>query len=150
MTSKDFQTFLEKYPAYKQTESIDVLRKKDYARLDDAEHIYLDYTGGGICRVADPAASENFALIMSSATRIRPTPLRSRLRILLKARANTSSNSSTPTPTNISPFSHPMPAARSNSLASRIPSRNGRYLLTFDNHNSVNGIREFAHVRGAR
>ena len=25
----------------------------------------------------------------------------------------------------------------------------GRYLLTFDNHNSVNGIREFAHAKGA-
>ena len=25
----------------------------------------------------------------------------------------------------------------------------GRYLLTFDNHNSVNGIREFARARGA-
>jgi selenocysteine lyase/cysteine desulfurase len=29
------------------------------------------------------------------------------------------------------------------------PFSNGRYLLTFDNHNSVNGIREFAHARGA-
>ncbi|HEY5903497.1 MAG TPA: aminotransferase class V-fold PLP-dependent enzyme, partial [Anaerolineales bacterium] len=29
------------------------------------------------------------------------------------------------------------------------PFPGGRYLLTFDNHNSVNGIREFAHVRGA-
>src|SRR5690606_15229619 len=28
------------------------------------------------------------------------------------------------------------------------PFENGRYLLTFDNHNSVNGIREFAHARG--
>src|SRR5262245_14988647 len=25
----------------------------------------------------------------------------------------------------------------------------GRYLLTFDNHNSVNGIREFARTKGA-
>jgi len=25
----------------------------------------------------------------------------------------------------------------------------GRYLLTFDNHNSINGIREFAHMKGA-
>ena len=25
----------------------------------------------------------------------------------------------------------------------------GSYLLTFDNHNSVNGIREFAHAKGA-
>ena len=24
-----------------------------------------------------------------------------------------------------------------------------RYLLTFDNHNSINGIREFAHMKGA-
>jgi selenocysteine lyase/cysteine desulfurase len=30
------------------------------------------------------------------------------------------------------------------------PFPNGRYLLTFDNHNSVNGIREFAHARGAQ
>ena len=29
------------------------------------------------------------------------------------------------------------------------PFSKGRYLLTFDNHNSVNGIREFAHFRGA-
>ena len=29
------------------------------------------------------------------------------------------------------------------------PFPHGRYLLTFDNHNSVNGIREFAHARGA-
>jgi selenocysteine lyase/cysteine desulfurase len=27
--------------------------------------------------------------------------------------------------------------------------KGGQYLLTFDNHNSVNGIREFAHARGA-
>ncbi len=27
--------------------------------------------------------------------------------------------------------------------------KGGHYLLTFDNHNSVNGIREFAHARGA-
>src|SRR5512140_3793599 len=29
------------------------------------------------------------------------------------------------------------------------PFPKGRYLLTFDNHNSVNGIREFAHARHA-
>jgi hypothetical protein len=29
------------------------------------------------------------------------------------------------------------------------PFAKGRYLLTFDNHNSVNGIREFAHCKGA-
>ena len=48
MSTKEFETFLEQYPTYKKTESIDVIRKKDYARLDDAEHVYFDYTGGGI------------------------------------------------------------------------------------------------------
>ncbi len=28
--------------------------------------------------------------------------------------------------------------------------KNGQYLLTFDNHNSVNGIREFAQAKGAK
>ena len=43
-----FQTFLEQYPAYADTASIDALRTKDYARLDRGRHVYLDYTGGGI------------------------------------------------------------------------------------------------------
>ncbi|MEY3150794.1 MAG: hypothetical protein RLY92_1021, partial [Chloroflexota bacterium] len=30
------------------------------------------------------------------------------------------------------------------------PFSNGRYLITFDNHNSVNAVREFAHSRGAQ
>src|SRR5690606_4367336 len=48
MPSKEFQTSLEQYPTSKQTEMIDILRASDYARLDSGEHIYLDYTGGGI------------------------------------------------------------------------------------------------------
>ena len=48
MAENEFQTFLEKYPSYKKTESIDELRKTDYVRLDYGEHVYLDYTGGGI------------------------------------------------------------------------------------------------------
>ncbi|MDP2776495.1 MAG: hypothetical protein Q8O48_02535, partial [Anaerolineales bacterium] len=48
MTTNEFQTFLKQYPTYTKTESIDALRKKDYSRLDRGEHIYLDYTGGGM------------------------------------------------------------------------------------------------------
>ena len=46
--STELETFLQKYPAYKQTQKIDDLRKTDYARLDSGEHVYFDYTGGGI------------------------------------------------------------------------------------------------------
>ena len=48
MAENEFQIFLKQYPTYTKTESIDALRKKDYARLDRGEHIYLDYTGVGI------------------------------------------------------------------------------------------------------
>jgi len=48
MPDSDFESFLKSYPTYSKTESIDKLRAADYARLDRAEHIYLDYTGGGI------------------------------------------------------------------------------------------------------
>jgi len=48
MTTNEFQAFLKQYPTYTKTETIDVLRKKDYSRLDRGEHVYLDYTGGGI------------------------------------------------------------------------------------------------------
>jgi selenocysteine lyase/cysteine desulfurase len=42
-----------------------------------------------------------------------------------------------------------MPAARSNCWRILSFAPDGRFLLTFDNHNSVNGIREFAQRNGA-
>ena len=57
MSTTEFETFLQKYPAYKQTTSIDDLRKKDYARLDAGEHVYLDYTGGGGLDEAEPPSA---------------------------------------------------------------------------------------------
>src|SRR5512147_1480814 len=44
----DFIRFLKSYPTYPRTEIIDKLRSSEYARLGLAEHIYLDYTGGGL------------------------------------------------------------------------------------------------------
>src|SRR5690349_18843943 len=48
MSTPEFETFLKQYPSFKKTESIDQLRASDYSRLDRGEHIYFDYTGGGI------------------------------------------------------------------------------------------------------
>ncbi len=44
----DFDAFLKAYPSYRQTQAIDDLRRTQYARLDAGEHVYLDYTGGGL------------------------------------------------------------------------------------------------------
>lgn len=48
MPNPEFETFLKQYPTFQKTKSIDILRQKEYARLDRGEHVYLDYTGGGI------------------------------------------------------------------------------------------------------
>src|SRR5688500_3429656 len=40
--------FLERFPEYRTTETIDVLRAAEYGRLDRDGHIYLDYTGGSL------------------------------------------------------------------------------------------------------
>ena len=149
MTSKDFQTFLEKYPAYKQTESIDVLRKKDYARLDDAEHIYLDYTGGGI--YAESQIQQHQKLLRdhvfgnphsSNPTSLAATHLVESAREYILKFFNADPDEY------LAIFTSNASSALK-LVGESYPFPNGRYLLTFDNHNSVNGIREFAHVRGA-
>ena len=40
--------FLKKYPTYASTSALDDLRAADYARLDRAGQVYLDYTGAGL------------------------------------------------------------------------------------------------------
>src|ERR1700690_2960639 len=48
VNNPDFVAFLHAYPAYPTTHIIDDLRATEYARLDVGEHVYLDYTGGGL------------------------------------------------------------------------------------------------------
>jgi molybdenum cofactor sulfurtransferase len=42
------ETFRQKYPTFESTHSLDELRSTDYARLDQKQQVYLDYTGGGL------------------------------------------------------------------------------------------------------
>ena len=39
---EEFARFLKDYPTYKETSILDELRRKDYSRLDEQDHIYLD------------------------------------------------------------------------------------------------------------
>ena len=49
MTSdRDYDQFLEHYPGYAGTALLDTLRASEYSRLDQQQHVYLDYTGGGL------------------------------------------------------------------------------------------------------
>ncbi len=44
--------FLDRYPEYRTTRSLDGLRTSEYGYLDAQGHIYLDYTGSGLAAVS--------------------------------------------------------------------------------------------------
>jgi len=147
--SAEFQAFLQKYPTYKQTESIDELRKKDYARLDAGEHVYLDYTGGGI--YAESQIRKHHQLLQEN---VFGNPHSSNPTSLAATEMVESARNYILEFFNADPEEY-LAIFTSNAsgalklLGESYPFAGGRYLLTFDNHNSVNGIREFAHARGA-
>ena len=55
------QAFRQAYPAFESTSILDQLRAREYTRLDELEHTYLDYTGGGL--YADSQLREHFELL---------------------------------------------------------------------------------------
>jgi molybdenum cofactor sulfurtransferase len=148
MPSKEFQTFLEQYPTFKQTEMIDILRASDYARLDSGEHIYLDYTGGGIyaesqIKKHQKLLSEN---VFGNPHSTNPTSLAATH--LVESTREYILNFFNADPNEYLAIFTPNASGALKIIGESYPFENGRYLLTFDNHNSVNGIREFAHARG--
>jgi len=149
MSVNEFETFLQKYPAYKQTALIDDLRKKDYSRLDAGEHVYLDYTGGGI--YAESQIQKHHQLLhenvfgnphSSNPTSLAATEMVESARNYILKFFNAD-------PDEYLAIFTPNASGALKLVGESYPFPNGRYLLTFDNHNSVNGIREFAHARGA-
>ncbi len=149
MPTNEFRTFLQKYPTYKQTESIDTLRKKEYARLDAGGHVYLDYTGAGV--YAESQIQKHHQLLRenvfgnphsSNPTSLAVTKLVEDTREYILKFFNADPNEY------LTVFTSNASGALK-LIGESYPFSNGRYLLTFDNHNSVNGIREFAHACGA-
>src|SRR5581483_8618939 len=144
------QAFRRAYPAFASTSSLDVLRAEEYRRLDDLGQIYLDYTGGGL--YAESQLREHFDLlrtgIFGNPHSLNPTS-RATTDLVERVRAS------------VLNFFHASPveyaviftANASQSLklvGEAYPFQpGGQFLLLFDNHNSVNGIREFARAKGA-
>ncbi|MDD2923470.1 MAG: aminotransferase class V-fold PLP-dependent enzyme, partial [Anaerolineales bacterium] len=149
MTTNELETFLEKYPTYKKTESIDALRKKDYARLDAGEHIYFDYTGGGIYAESQIEAHQKLLRenVFGNPHSSNPTS-QAATKMVEGAREYILKFFNADPGEYLAIFT-PNASGALKLVGESYPFPNGRYLLTFDNHNSVNGIREFAYARGA-
>jgi len=141
--------FLERYPAYASTAPLDALRAAQYGRLDASGTVYLDYTGGGLH--ADAQVREHASLLNEqvfgnphsaspSSSAMTDAVERGRAKVLeyfhgtgeYTAVFTLNASGALKLVGEAYPFEP-----------------GGRLLLTVDNHNSVNGIREFARTGGA-
>jgi selenocysteine lyase/cysteine desulfurase len=138
------------YPEYASTSRLDQLRATEYRYLDSGGHTYLDYTGAGLAADAQLRAhvqrlrggcfgnphSENPT---SSASTRLIEQARNAVGRYFNAAADEYAVIFTPNATG----------------ACRLVGESyqfrplSRFVLTADNHNSVNGVREFARARGA-
>lgn len=147
---KTYAEFLKKYPAYPSTASIDALRASEYSRLDRTGQVYLDYTGGGL--YADSQVRKHQELLLngvygnphsSNPTSMAATQLVESARHYVLHFFNAD-------PAQYDLVFTPNASGALKLVGESYPFGPGdHYLLTFDNHNSVNGIREFAHAKGA-
>ncbi|WP_051313727.1 aminotransferase class V-fold PLP-dependent enzyme [Sporocytophaga myxococcoides] len=153
-TDKGFQAayanFLSTNKAYKKTMHIDTLRDKEFSILDEQGHVYLDFTGGNL--YARKLVTEHAAKLASNVygnphssnpTSNRATKVTESARDYILRYLNTDRNEY------VCIFTQNASGALK-LLGEAYPFKSGdHFLLTFDNHNSVNGIREFARKNSA-
>lgn len=142
--------FCRAYPAYDDTAVMDDLRRQEYARLDASGMAYLDYTGGGV--YAASQLREHQALLASAVfgnPHSESVPSRQMTDRVTTARARVLEFFSA-SPDEYEVIFTPNATGALRLVGESYPFGPGdQFLLTFDNHNSVNGIREFAWAKHA-
>jgi molybdenum cofactor sulfurtransferase len=138
-------------PVFDSTSKLDELRARDFARLDQQGQVYLDFTGAGL--PAESHVRDHLALLTAEVlgnphsqnqTSVATTALVERARRRVLAFFNAS-------PDEYEVVFTPNATGALKLVGESYPfAPGGRCLLTFDNHNSVNGIREFARHKGAQ
>ncbi len=144
------QLFRGEYPAYAGTVVLDALRTSDYECLDRLGHVYLDYTGGGLYAGSQIRAHMELLLgnLYGNPHSTNPTSTLT-TRLVERARASVLEFF------NASPQEYVVVFTPNATGALKLVGESypfqprSRFLLPFDNHNSVNGIREFARSAGA-
>jgi molybdenum cofactor sulfurtransferase len=144
----DLTSFSNAYPQYSTTRALDDLRAREYPLLDRFSHVYLDYTAGNLVPLS--LIDRHTALLRdhllgnphstNPASTLATTYVeQARLSVLAFFNADPDEyvaifTANATHALKLVGEAYPFDAA-------------GEYLLTFDNHNSVNGIREFARAR---
>jgi molybdenum cofactor sulfurtransferase len=139
------------HPGFRETRFVDHLRATEYARLDLTGDVYLDYTGGSL--YAASQLEEHLLqlrdTVFGNPHSVNPTSSaatalveRARAAVLRWFDADEDEYECVFTP-------NATGGLRLVGEAFPWQGAADRFLATFDNHNSVNGLREFARAKGA-
>ncbi len=150
MTNERYAQFLQQFPEFAETLLIDELRAKEFSRLDRNHQVYLDYTGGGLYSESQIRSHQQLLLenVFGNPHSSNPTSSVSTMWVEKTRQAILKFF-------NASPEEYVVIFTQNASGALKLVGESypfGEdccYLLTYDNHNSVNGIREYAQAKGA-
>jgi molybdenum cofactor sulfurtransferase len=141
--------FLAEYPAYAGTRALDDLRAREYPLLDRLGQVYLDYTAGNLVPVT--LVDRHHRLLCDH---VLGNPHSMNPASALTTAFINQARLSVLNFFNADPGEYAVIFTANSTQALKLVgeaypfSADGEYLLTFDNHNSVNGIREFARAKG--
>lgn len=140
--------FLSDFPQYQRTRILDEARRTEYGHLDRGGHVYLDYTGAGLAAAAQYRAhSERLTDQCFGNPHSENPASRASTERVERARAAVLAHF------NADPREYAAIFTANATAACRLVGESYRFehdnrlVLTFDNHNSVNGIREYARAR---
>jgi molybdenum cofactor sulfurtransferase len=144
-----FDRFLAQQPEYASTRAIDDLRASDYSRLDEQGHAYLDYTGGSLHAASQ--VREHMKLLNEHVfgNPHSASPCSSAMTTLVEQTRRDVLDFFNAAGDYTAIFTLNATGALKLVGESYPFGPDARLLLSTDNHNSVNGIREFAQTKGA-
>jgi len=145
-----FEDFTARYPEYESTHTLDELRAREYSRLDEGNHVYLDYTGGGLYAASQVKAHADLLLnnVLGNPHSISPASIAA-TELVENCRRRIGEYFGA------DPAEYAVIFTANASQALKLVGEaypfgpDDTFLLTFDNHNSVNGIREFDRAHGS-
>ncbi|MCE7996635.1 MAG: aminotransferase class V-fold PLP-dependent enzyme [Roseivirga sp.] len=143
-----YEQFLSDFPDYASTTDIDQLRDVDFKKLDEQKHVYLDYTGGHLFGESQVIKHQEFlsSTILGNPHSINPSSALAESHI--QATRQKVLDYFNAGDDYICIFTANASAAVKIVGECYPFTKEGQFLMTFDNHNSVNGIREFARAKG--
>jgi selenocysteine lyase/cysteine desulfurase len=143
--------FEREHRGYRDTRPLDRLRRTEYSRLDRLGHTYLDYTGGSLYADSQLELHRRFLAdsVLGNPHSHNPTA-QFATELADEARQDVLRFF------NASPEEYDVVFTANASAAIKLVGEaypfdsNSCYLMTYDNHNSINGVREYAAKAGAR